>query len=281
MLGMVLSIYIPDSILCEESNLRDKTLKLGSIARSCSIFKVEKIYIYKEIGPFEQDFKIMKLILEYAEAPQYLRKHLFPKNENLREAGILPPLRTPHHKPYIHLEDLKVGDVREGVVLKKSGINYVDVGLKSLIKYDGHGFEGERITAVVQALTPEIICRRAFTGEIKEYWGYKVVRVGAIGRALKSGFSGLKIITSRLGAPAEEHFGELCSAAKQFDSIALIFGSPRKGLYDILKEENLTPEKVADFSLNFVPGQGTVTVRSEEAILISLSIINLIQKVRG
>jgi len=277
---MGLSIYIPDSILCEESNLRDKTLKLGSIARACSIFKVEKIYIYKEIGPFEQDFKIMKLILEYAETPQYLRKYLFPKNENLREVGMLSPLRTPHHKPYIHLEDLKVGDVREGVVLKKSGINFVDIGLKSLIKYNGHGFEGERITAVVQTLTPEIICRRALTGEIKEYWGYKVVRVGAIGRALKSGFSGLKIITSRLGKPVEDRFGALSKSVRETDNVALIFGSPRKGLYDILKEENLMPENVADFSLNFVPGQGTVTVRSEEAILVSLSIINLIKRIR-
>jgi predicted SPOUT superfamily RNA methylase MTH1 len=241
---------------------------------------VEKIYIYKEIGPFEQDFKIMKLILEYAETPQYLRKYLFPKNENLREVGILPPLRTPHHKPYIHLEDLRVGDVREGVILKKSGINFVDIGLKSIIKYNGHGFEGERITAVVQALTPEIICSQVLTREIKEYWGYKVVRVGSIGRALKSGFSGLKIITSRLGEPAEDKFGELSKAVREADSVALIFGSPRKGLYGILKEENLMPENVADFSLNFVPGQGTVTVRSEEAILISLSIINLIKRIR-
>jgi len=277
---MVLSIFIPDSILCEESTLREKTIKLGFIARACSIFRVGKIYVYtEERGAYERDYYVIKSILEYAETPQYLRKHLFSKSEVFRDVGILPPLKTPHHKPYITLDELKVGDLREGVLVKKGGSLFVDVGLSSLVKFEGPGSEGERLTVLVTKVGSSLSCRRAFAHEIDTYWGYKVIRVGPLGKVLKSSFSGLKIVTSRLGVPINEKFDALVNAVVKSDNIALIFGSPRKGVYDILKEEGLKPEDVSDFTLNFVPEQGTSTIRSEEAIIISLGIVNLILKV--
>ncbi|MGQ9780935.1 MAG: putative RNA uridine N3 methyltransferase [Nitrososphaeria archaeon] len=273
---MVLSVFIPDSILCEDKSLRDKTVKLGLIARACSIFKVEKIYIYTdEGGTYEKEYRMEKLILEYAETPQYLRRHLFPMNELLREVGVLPPLKTPSHKPFISLDALKVGDVREGVLVKKGGLLFADIGLSSLVKFVGRGVEGERSTVYVTEVSPIPTCRPASSDEIKEYWGYRVVRVGSIGRVLKRGFSGLKIIASRLGQLVNEEFNELASSVKSADSVAIVFGSPNRGLYDILKDEGLVPEDVADFVVNFVPGQGTATIRSEEAIFISLSIVYL------
>ncbi|KAG7028917.1 putative methyltransferase C9orf114-like protein, partial [Cucurbita argyrosperma subsp. argyrosperma] len=36
-------------------------------------------------------------ILKYLETPQYLRKALFPKHNNLRFVGMLPPLDALHH----------------------------------------------------------------------------------------------------------------------------------------------------------------------------------------
>ena len=47
------------------------------------------------------------------------------------------------------------------------------------------------------------------------------------------------------------------------------------GLREILKHENLDPKDVFDFFVNTVPDQHTATVRTEEAILISLGILNL------
>ncbi len=271
------SIFIPDSLLCEDTSLRDKTIKLGMIARACAIFKVERIYIYTdEAGKYEDDFKLIKLILEYIEAPQYLRKKLFPIHQGLKEAGLLPPLRTPHHKSWIPLKELKVGDVREGVIFRKGGSLWADIGLDSPIKFIGSAYDGERITCIIEQTHPYPTCRRAKSEEVKEYWGYKVLRVGSLGKVLKSGFSGLKIITSRLGYPINDHFEEIKSAIKSSSNVTLIFGSPKRGVYDMLKEENLRPEDVGDFVINFVPSQGTATIRTEEAVFIALSIINFI-----
>ncbi|MCX8188914.1 MAG: methylase [Nitrososphaeria archaeon] len=273
---MSISIFLPDSLLCEDKGLRDRTVKLGLIARACAIFKVEKIYIYTdEGGIYEDDFKLIKLILEYIETPQYLRKRLFPLSENLKEVGVLPPLKTPHHKAWIPLSELKIGEIREGVVFRSGGSLWVDLGLDKPIKFNGSAYEGERVTCVIDKLEPYPICRRAKSGEVKEYWGYRIFRVGPIGKFLKSGFSGLKIIASRLGSPINTCFEEVKSAIKSSSNIALIFGSPKRGLYDILKDESLRPEDVCDFVLNFVPEQGTVSIRTEEAIFISLSIVNI------
>lgn len=277
---MTISIFLPDSLLCEDKSLRDKTVKLGFIARACAIFKVEKIYIYTDEGGIhEDDFRLIKLILEYIETPQYLRKRLFPLSEKLKEVGVLPPLRTPHHKVWIPLSELKIGDVREGVIFRSGGFLWADLGLDKPIKFNGSAYEGERVTCVIEKLEPYPICRRAKNDEVKEYWGYRVLRIGPIGKFLKSGFSGLKIITSRLGSPINVYFEEVKSAIKSSPNIALIFGSPKRGLYDILKDENLKPEDVSDFVLNFVPSQGTVSIRTEEALFISLSTINIMNLV--
>ena len=39
----------------------------------------------------------MVMILKYLETPQFLRKRLFPKMNDLKFAGVLHPLRIPSH----------------------------------------------------------------------------------------------------------------------------------------------------------------------------------------
>ena len=55
----------------------------------------------------------------------------------------------------------------------------------------------------------------------------------------------------------------------------IIFGSPKRGLQEILKQEGKNPEETFDYFINTVPNQNVSTVRTEEAILISLGILNL------
>jgi predicted SPOUT superfamily RNA methylase MTH1 len=40
-------------------------------------------------------------------------------------------------------------------------------------------------------------------------------------------------------------------------------------------DEGLNLADIADFTINMVPNQGTVTVRTEEALLASLAILNM------
>jgi predicted SPOUT superfamily RNA methylase MTH1 len=54
----------------------------------------------------------MARILQYAECPQYLRRHFFPMHPDLQFVGLLPPVDAPHHVR----EDDRC-PFREGVVL--------------------------------------------------------------------------------------------------------------------------------------------------------------------
>ena len=41
--------------------------------------------------------EMMRVLLEYQECPQYLRRHLFGFDPNLRKVGVLNALNSPHH----------------------------------------------------------------------------------------------------------------------------------------------------------------------------------------
>jgi len=56
------------------------------------------------------------------------------------------------------------------------------------------------------------------------------------------------------------------------------FGAPTQGLYEILDREHAKLEDVADFVVNTVPGQATETVRTEEAVYATLSILNTLDR---
>ena len=121
MLGPVnISVAIPDSFLSDEQTLRDKTLKISQIARASSIFRVKTIYLYqdRDIHAAKADRRLIKLILGYLDTPQYLRKGLFPQMPELRYAGILPPIKAPHHKEWQDIKFVREGEVRVGVVVQ-------------------------------------------------------------------------------------------------------------------------------------------------------------------
>ena len=91
---MNLSIAIPDSSLSDEKTLENKTRKIASIARSCGIFKVNEIIVYRDGKVNENDSKLFITILKYLETPQYFRRHIFQKTNLLKFAGVLPPLKN-------------------------------------------------------------------------------------------------------------------------------------------------------------------------------------------
>ena len=93
---MGLSVAIPESSLSDESLKIDKTRKISVLARACAIFKTDTIFVYQE-GNNRQDGNLLVMILKYLETPQFLRKRLFPKINDLKFAGVLHPLRIPSH----------------------------------------------------------------------------------------------------------------------------------------------------------------------------------------
>jgi methyltransferase len=107
-----LAIAIPASTISDTPHMREKTAKIGLIGRAAAIFRVDEIIFYPDNPRADQreDLDFIALLLSYLETPQYLRKSLFKIEPRLQFAGILPPLRTPHHPLSGKTADLKVGD---------------------------------------------------------------------------------------------------------------------------------------------------------------------------
>ena len=267
LLGKKLAIAIPDTVLEEKESLKDKTTKLGLIARFSAIYGVDVIQVYLEKGG-QGEWVLMSKVLEYVATPQYLRKRLYPLDDALRFAGILPPLKIPSHKPKVLASFLKVGDVREGVT---NNDGTVDLGLDVPAELHQKGKPGKRVTARIIGTDPiaaELISR----DEAGEYWGYNVEMLSA-----EEVFSdlrfGIKVATSRLGRPLSEELPSLREAIRSSQSVKLIFGAPSRGLFDIFGKDL---DRKADFVLNLFPEQKVQTVRTEEAVLAGLNLVSIL-----
>lgn len=265
---MKLSVAIPESSLSDESLKIDKTRKISVLARACAIFKIDTIYVYQE-GQNKQDGNLMVMILKYLETPQFLRKRLFPKMNDLKFAGVLQPLRIASHITPANSKKIKQGDIREGIVISVKGKRFVDVGINQLIPFFGKTPIGKRVTVQFKEGHPKLSVKEIHKSEISKYWGYSVKERANL-FSLINEWKGNIIITSRKGKIASRE--QLSKYVKSKEETLLVFGSPEKGVHEILggKMKNVQNAK----SLNFFPDQATETVRLEEALLGTLAIIN-------
>ena len=271
-----LSIAIPSSLVSEIQHQREKTTVIGQVGRAAAVFRVEDIYIYPD-EPDESN--LIRLILSYMETPQYLRRRVFRRRPELRYVGVLPPLRTPHHPLESRASKLKAGEIREGVVLEEADGGFVvDVGVDRQLRAVGHAPSiGGRATVEITEVLPELRGRFIGRGDVETYWGYgiHVSRRGLLSLAQAGRFD-LTLATSREGIlypVVEEKLRERLEGSR---SVLIAFGSPRRGLDEIIAGEGGTLEEAFHFKVNTIPQQGCETVRTEEAIYSTLAILNLI-----
>jgi predicted SPOUT superfamily RNA methylase MTH1 len=268
-------IAIPDSSLSDEQTKRDKSIKIGQFARACSIFRVKRIYIYHDsLSQFErEDPDLLKTILRYLDTPQYLRKALYPRMHQLEYAGILHPIKAPHHKPPEDIKKVKAGDVRTGVIAKVKGQLFVEVGLGSLVPFAGQGFEGKKVNAKFTSPYPNLKAIEALEDDIFDYWGYEVKEVPSLGKLLASAENAEVVIASRKGSFFKNVEAKLAERAKAAKNILVVFGAPKHGVHDIIVKEGANIKQY-EFVINMFPNQGTETVRLEEAVLGTLAMLN-------
>jgi len=273
-----LGVAVPASFVSDTPHLREKTSKVGMVGRAASIFRVSEIVVYRDNIETAQDadLNLIVALLSYMETPQYLRKSLFKLEPQLQYAGILPPLRTPHHPVTRTARDLKVGDHREGLVLSKAREGaLIDIGFDEPALLAGRQFTlGKRLTLRVTKVGEPVEVAIANPREIKDYWGYSVSTANSLRQAIENDDWDMRIATSKKGSPLGRVSKEITSRLKEASSILLVFGSPSKGLIEIAHDEGTRLEEITDFVVNFVPNQGTETVRTEEAVLASLAIMN-------
>ena len=105
--------------------------------------------------------------------------------------------------------------------------------------------------------------------QIPKFWSYNVKHGGNL-FSLLTEWKGPKILTSRKSKKIKNEDMQKILSSKE--EILVVFGTTDKGIHAMLDKKI---NNVQNFKAwNFFPQQGTETVRLEEAILGSLSIIN-------
>ena len=242
-------------------------------------------------------------ILSYLETPPNLRKDLFALHPDLRLAGSLPSLDMPHH-----LRTHEWCQYREGVTKLEArhrkdrkprrmppGHTYVETGLRTRVfistvvppetrvtvkfkdEEEPEGIPGNEILA-------EAVAPSAPREESGYYWGYSVRSASCLSAVLTEcpydGGYDLTIGTSERGVP----LSSLKSTKKsQSDSIPnfthmmIVFGGVAGLEVAVRADEALeglgvnSPEALFDHWVNLCPGQGSRTIRTEEAVWIGLT----------
>jgi predicted SPOUT superfamily RNA methylase MTH1 len=261
-------------------HLREKTLKIGLVGRAAAIFCVDEIIIYPDLPKVDQrkDAGLIATILAYMETPQYLRKRLFKIRPELRYAGVLPPLRTPHHPLSHRTTDLTLGEYREGVTVSSTkDHSLVDIGVETPALIPKRRLPlNQRVTVKLIELGKHPKADLTSPADIPAYWGCRVTIADApFGQIPKKRTFDLVIATSRRGTIFPEVMKDLGKRWRASNTILVAFGAPTQGLCEILGHERLTLDEVADYTINTIPNQGTETVRTEEAIYASLAVLNL------
>jgi predicted SPOUT superfamily RNA methylase MTH1 len=223
--------------------------------------------------------KLINLVLSYMETPQYLRKYLYAKLSELKYVGSLPPLRTPHH-PIGDFSQVNVGDYREGVIMditKRKKI--VDVGVKTPLILEGKSpSKNSRVTVKITKKQPELKGIVASKKQIVDYWGFDVHELKSnLENLLLSKQYNVKIGTSRHGQLINLIASKLQENLIKKKNIIIVFGSPRKGIREIMRINQDRTSSYFDYYLNTIPEQGTATVRTEEAIHSTLTILNFLR----
>jgi methyltransferase len=275
-----LAIAIPASVIADTPHLREKTSKIGFIGRTAAIFQVGEIIVYADNPKVNQkiDLDLIVLLLSYMETPQYLRKRLFELKPELQYAGILPPLRTPHHPLQGRVRDLQVGEYREGVLVSRArnGV-LVDIGVEQAALLVGAQLSlNKRLSVKVTKLAGQVEVQTASRDEIPNYWGYAVtVERHSLRAILESKTFDLTVGTSKFATSFQDAEQKLGERWKKARNILISFGAPTRGLHEIAKDEGSNLNRMVDFVVNTVPNQGTETVRTEEALLATLAVLNV------
>lgn len=271
---MGFEVAIPDTTLSEGSDLREKTIKAGRIARALAVFRVEHVIVYStesSQASHAKDAGLLLKLLRYMDTPQYLRRRVFPVSQFLKYVGLLPPLRTRSHPLAVKLTDLKEGDVRWGIQIEDGKIDLgLDRPVKTSLKV------GDKTPTIFRVIgtSPRIKLEAIERDDVVEYFGFEVESEKNMIQRLKESQWTTRVVFSRNGTPFRRLESDLKSTIIGTKSILAMFGGPSKGVSELFKSHKETLKENVEFWVNTVPDQGTETVRLDEAIFVCLSLLD-------
>jgi predicted SPOUT superfamily RNA methylase MTH1 len=275
-----LSIAIPASLVSDIPHPREETQRIGMVGRAAAIFGIDEIIVFPDAPRRDQnrEIELITTLLSYMETPQYLRKRLFKIRPELKYAGVLPPLRTPHHPLKSRMKDLVDGECREAVVVAHTRAgSLIDVGVERYALIQNRKLPmNKRVTVRISKRKGQLEATLKDRNDMKTYWGYGMTRSNlSFGKLLKRNEFDLVIATSKYGKPISEVSQKMLSRWRASSRVLVAFGPPNRGLYEIAKQENLDLDSVTDFVVNTFPKQEVETVRTEEAVYVTLGTLSL------
>ena len=267
-----INLFIPNSFLAETNDLKIKTYKVGIISRALAVFRIKNVIIYNDNSFNDEkgikDAKFIETVLNYMNTPQYLRKRAFPIQSDLRHVGILPPLRTPHHPTD---NSPQKGDYRQGFTVKRNNKGtFVDIGMDKLAFCKEQLSVNKIFSFKVTKIAKEIIVTPDEPDDI--YWGYKTINKNdGLKKSLNKFDPNLVVITTRYAETINSIFDELRYKINKSNNIAIVVGGPYSSV-----ENDYSDFKWESIEINTIPEQGTQTVRTEEAVVATLSLFNIL-----
>ncbi|KAM4719588.1 kynurenine--oxoglutarate transaminase 3-like [Anableps anableps] len=287
------SVALPGSVLDNAQSPELRTYLAGQIARACIVFNVDEIVVFDEQGEdvksVEGEFKgvgkkghaciQLARILQYMECPQYLRKWFFPVHKDLQYAGLLNPLDSPHH---MRIDE--ESEYREGRVLnkppKQGKGSLVNCGMRKDVRIDKQLQPDLRVTVKLNKTQNQesrlykgvVVAPHVPRTEAGLYWGYTVRLASCLSSVFtespyKEGYD-LTVGTSERGSTVDQ------VTLSPFKHLLVVFGGLQGLEASLDADQNLDvtdPSILFDLYLNTCPDQGSRTIRTEEAILISMA----------
>lgn len=237
-------------------------------------------------------------VLTYLETPPNLRKSLFPMHPDLRTAGALPSLDMPHH-----LRADEWCTYREGITISigHGDGTLVECGLGQKVKIPDEVEEANtRVTLELPEkrpsktsvpITGDAVAPETPREQAGYYWGYSVRQAASLGSIFTecpfdNGYD-VSIGTSERGSPLSSILDPASPTyvAPAWKHLMLVFGgvtgleTALRADADLQAAEVTNAEEVFDCWINLVPGQGSRTIRTEEAVWVGLT--SLRQLVEG
>ncbi|MEM2854259.1 MAG: putative RNA uridine N3 methyltransferase [Desulfurococcaceae archaeon] len=276
-----LSVYIPDSTLSNVGDLRRKTIKFHEVLRTSCMFRVDELVVFKDPlykGDLGKDRELMEKLHKYFTTPPYLRKKLVPIDPLLKYVGELHPIRLAvfNVKRNAREQEYRVGLVKSVIGLRNIKVS-IGLSRDAVAEcIDECPRPGELVVVKVESVNPLKVmcdesCSKVYTGPVLKFSDDIAGEIEALRRKC------YVIATSRIGRELSlDYLQKLRNELLARNCIAVLFGSPYRGLYAMFESINRSLDECVDAVLNTLPRQGTVSVRSEEALHSTLTIINLL-----
>eukprot|EP01082_Thalassiosira_pseudonana_P010259 g9168.t1 g9168 contig36:37153-38758(-) len=297
------SIAIPGSVVSNAQTRELQTQLAGQIARAAAVYRVDEIVVFDDgLG------SSLKTVSNYRRGP-ISTKEVLPMHPDLQFAGLLPPLDAPHHLRRGDFAAFREGVVVErksgdgGKGGDEDGGSFVDCGVPNrLVQIDRDITPGIRCTVKLDTksyltkkgvMEGKVVSPTTPRDEEGMYWGYTTRLASSINGIFEEcpyeGGYDLKVGTSERGDISIDdiNFGlkkkrqytkskNKSGGDERFSHLLIVFGGVAGIEECVDADESMTlpgedSKKMFDVWVNICPYQGSRTIRTEEAVLITLS----------